>query len=243
MLKIIQRLQEKAKKIHDVSPITIAFLGDSVTQGCFECYLTTDGGLETVYDYKNAYSTRLKEILNMLYPNVQINIINSGISGDSATRGALRVERDILAYNPDLVVVSYGLNDSTQGVDGIEQYKKSLASIFGDLQSKGIDTIFVTQNVMNTKVSPHLKEKLFINLANNFANTIQNNGVLHAYFEEAKQLCEKYGVKVCDLHSAWERMIEIGVDTTELLANKLNHPVREIHYYMAIKLMETMFEI
>ena len=147
MLKIIQRLQEKAKKIHDVSPITIAFLGDSVTQGCFECYLTTDGGLETVYDYKNAYSTRLKEILNMLYPNVQINIINSGISGDSATRGALRVERDILAYNPDLVVVSYGLNDSTQGVDGIEQYKKSLDSIFGDLQSKGIDTIFINCNI------------------------------------------------------------------------------------------------
>ena len=240
MLKMIQRLQEKAKKIHDISPITIAFLGDSVTQGCFECYLTTDGGLETVYDYKNAYSTRLKEILNMLYPNVQINIINSGISGDSATRGALRVERDILAYNPDLVVISYGLNDSTQGVDGIEQYKKSLASIFGDLQSKGIDTIFITQNVMNTKVSPHLKEELFINLANNFANNIQNNGVLHAYFEEAKQLCEKYGVKVCDLHSVWEKLLSVGVDTTELLANKLNHPAREFHYYMAIKLLETI---
>jgi hypothetical protein len=40
----------------------------------------------------------------------------------------------------------------------------------------------------------------------------------------------------------WEKMISGGVDTTELLSNKINHPIREIHYYMAIKLLETMFE-
>ena len=31
-----------------------------------------------------------------------------------------------------------------------------------------------------------------------------------------------------------------GVNTTELLANKLNHPIREIHTYMAMKLLECM---
>ena len=68
-----------------------------------------------------------------------------------------------------------------------------------------------------------------------------NRGVLKAYFESAKRLCKQYGVKVCDLYSVWEKMAEKGVDTTELLSNKLNHPIREFHYYMAIKLIETIF--
>ena len=217
--------------MYGVPPVTIAFLGDSVTQGCFEL---------SVYDYKSAYSTRVKEILNILYPNVQINIINSGISGDNATCGAQRLNRDILAYNPDLVIVSYGLNDSTKGIEGIVEYEKALTDIFESLRARDIDIIFITQNVMNTKISPYLKEQELIDLANSFANNIQNKGVLHTYFEAAKKLCEKYEVKVCDLHPIWEHLIEIGVDTTELLSNKLNHPIREFHYYMAIKLTETI---
>ena len=49
--------------------------------------------------------------------------------------------------------------------------------------------------------------------------------------------------KVCTAHlrSEGEKLIESGVDVTELLSNKLNHPIREIHYYMAMKLIETMF--
>ena len=88
-----------------------------------------------------------------------------------------------------------------------------------------------------------MKEKLFIDLANSFAANVQNNGGLHIYFEKAKALCEKYNVKICDLHAVWEKLLSADVDTTELLANKLNHPIREMHYYMAIKLIETMFEI
>jgi hypothetical protein len=38
----------------------------------------------------------------------------------------------------------------------------------------------------------------------------------------------------------WEAMARAGVNTTELLANKLNHPIREIHYYMAMKIIETI---
>ena len=231
MLKIVEKLREKSKNMYGVSPVTIAFLGDSVTQGCFEL---------SSYDYKSAYSTRLKEALHVLYPNAQINIINSGICGDNATLGEQRLERDVLAYNPDLVVVSYGLNDSTQGIERIMEYEKALTGIFERLTARGVDIVFMTQNVMNTQVSPYLQEKELIDLATTFANDVQNNGVLHAYFERAKKICEKYNVKVCDLHPIWERLIEIGVNTTELLANKLNHPIREIHYYMAIKLLETI---
>lgn len=238
-MKIGQLLKKKQENLTDNPPITIAFLGDSVTQGCFECYLESNNVVQTVFDYQSAYSTRLREILNLLYPSVQINIINSGISGDSAPSGYTRLERDVLSHHPDLVVVSYGLNDSGNGLEGIETYKTALKNIFHDLKEAGTEIIFLTENYMNTTVSPHLHEELFLEWAEGFMKT-QKAGVLKEYFNEAKKLCADYDVTVCDLYSVWEKMEQQGVNVTELLANKFNHPIREFHYYMAMKLVETM---
>lgn len=239
-MKIIDLLKNKKQDLYGQKPVTIAFLGDSVTQGCFECYLTNETSIQTVFDYKSAYSTRVKEILNILYPEVQINIINSGISGDSTAVGATRIERDVLPFNPDLCVVSYGLNDSCGG--DIQSYKNSLDKIFKTLKSNDIETIFLTQNAMCDHVSCHLTDKLIKDLAANLS-LIQNNGSLKEIFDAAKSVCRENGVTVCDLHPVWEKLFACGVDTTELLANKLNHPIREYHYYIAIKLIETMFGI
>ena len=239
-MRIVELLKQKQDDLVINKPITIAFLGDSVTQGCFECYLTGPNSMQTVFDYKSAYSTRVREILNLLYPSVQINVINSGISGDSAPEGLQRLERDILSYNPDLVVVSYGLNDSTGGLAKRNAYTGALDGIFSRLQAAGIETVFLTQNYMNTQTSPHLKDELFINLSKMFASDVQNSGVLKAYFAAAREVCEKYDVKVCDLYSVWEKLEKAGVDVTELLVNKLNHPIREFHYYMAMKIVETI---
>ena len=115
-MKIIEKISKKNKDIYGAKPVTIAFLGDSITQGCFECYFD-ENGVQTVFDAKSAYPARIKEILNTLYPSAQINIINSGISGDNAVNGNNRFERDIAPFHPDMVVVSFGLNDSCQGVE------------------------------------------------------------------------------------------------------------------------------
>ena len=210
------------------------------TPKVLEQYLASSGGLSTVFDTNSAYAMRVREILGLLYPSVQINIINSGINGDDAVGCAARFERDVLAYNPDLVIMSFGLNDSVGGINKIDIYKGALREMLEKLKERDIEAIFLTENTMNTKVSSHLKEELFLQLAEAFSSKIQNNGVLKAYFDVAKNICAEYGVKVCDLYSIWERMAFQGVDTTELLANKLNHPIREFHYYMAIKLIETM---
>lgn len=239
-MKIIEKFNEKQKSLENAKPITIAFLGDSVTQGCFEVFRLNKEQLETVFDYKSAYSTRLKEIINVLYPNVQINVINSGISGDSADFGIKRLERDILSFNPDLCVVSYGLNDCYD--KSVETYTSSLDEIFKKLKEKNIETIFLTQNAMCTKTSCHVTDDLAISASKEFAE-IQNSGKLKKYIEEAKKTAKENGVKICDLYPVWEKMINSGVDTNELLANKLNHPIREYHYYIAVKLLEIMFEL
>lgn len=240
-MKIIQKIASKSKNLRGEPPVTIAFLGDSVTQGCYECYKTGEKSIETVFERTQAYSTRLAEMFALLYPNVQINVINSGISGDCATKGVERVQRDVLAYNPDLVVVSYGLNDSGEGLDGLDAYETALRNIFAPLKERGTEVIFLTENYMNTTVSPHLQDAYFINLAERLAKR-QNDGILKEYFKCAKQVCAEMDIPVCDVYAKWEQMAQGGVNVTELLANKLNHPIRQMHYYIAVKLLETMFE-
>lgn len=240
-MKIVEKLNAK-QDIYGEKPVTIAFLGDSVTQGCFECYIKEDGKIETVFDYKSSYSTRFREILGILYPSVQVNIINSGISGDGTENGKTRIDRDILPFSPDLVVVSYGLNDACNGLEKLDNYRRNLKEIFKKVSSGGAEVIFLTQNAMNTKKSCHLRgDDLLTKTALMTAN-IQNDGIMKAYMDAAREEANKSGVKVCDIYPMWEKLIANGVDTTELLANKINHPIREIHYYMAMKLLETIFE-
>lgn len=240
-MKIIEKLIAK-KDMYPNPPVTIAFLGDSVTQGCFECYTLENSRIETVFDYSSAYSTRLREMLNLLYPNVQVNIINSGISGGAAPGGLARLDRDVLRYCPDLVVVSFGLNDCCNPNIPLEAYTDALRNIFTKVRNAGAEVIFLTQNYMNTYPSyrnpcDHLRQ------ASKMHMELQNGGKLKQYMQAASAVALECGAKVCDLYSVWERLEQSGVDTTELLANKINHPIREFHYYMAIKLLETMFEI
>jgi len=240
-MNIIEKIKEKNNNISGAPPITIAFLGDSVTHGCFDCYFDERGRIQTYFDAKSAYSAHVKEMLNIMYPAAQINIINSGVSGDSARGGNTRFERDVAPYSPDLVVVSFGLNDAGGGMGKIDEYKQNLAEIFDKVATLGSECIFLTENMMCDRVSCHLTGERARGLAENLART-QNSGTLKAYFEAAKSVAAMHGVRVCDIYSVWEKMSSSGVDTTELLANKYNHPLPKLHVYTAIKLVETMFD-
>ena len=239
-MKVIEKISAKSQDIFGQKAVTIAFLGDSVTQGCFECYFD-EKGIQTVFDGKSSYSSRLKEILYILYPSAQVNIVNAGLSGDNAINGDKRFERDIEPHKPDLVVVSFGLNDACRGADKVNEYSNAIESIFEKTKKIGAECIFVFQNMMNTKVSPFLKEEREQTLAKSLAK-LQNEGVLDIYHDAAKKSAQKCGVKFCDIYSAWKKMSDSGVDTTALLSNYYNHPIRQFHYYTAIKILETMFE-
>lgn len=240
-MKIIELLAKKQNDLYGAGPATIAFLGDSVTQGCFELF-ESGKAIDTVFENKNAYSTRVREILQMLFPKAHINIVNCGISGDNAANGLSRMERDVLPFHPNLVVVSYGLNDANLREGGLERYTTSLDGIFKKVKETGAECIFMTENTMNTHVSCHVTFDRFREIAEGTAK-VQNDGILDMYFEAAKKVAAENGVRVCDCHAKWKAMMAAGVNTTELLSNYINHPIRELHYLFAYSLVETMLDI
>ena len=238
-MKIIEKIRQKQSKLSDGRQITIAFLGDSVTQGCFDCYEEAPGRLETYFTPEWAYCEVVKKMLHKLYPSVPLTIVNAGISGGSATGGLKRLDRDVLSYSPDLVVVCFGLNDSNNGRAGIKDYANALGDIFRKVSRSGAECIFMTPNTMNYVVSPHLTAEHARALAADFAERMKS-GVMDEYIAAARAAAAEKHIPVCDCYTLWKRMEEIGVNVTELLANKLNHPDKDMHFLFAYELVKTM---
>lgn len=240
-MEILKKMAQKAQANAAYEGVTVAFLGDSVTQGCFEVYKKLDGSIETVFDKQHAYTKLFADMLSVLYPSVPVNIINAGISGDNAPGGAKRLQRDVLRHEPDLVIVCYGLNDCGETVDAIARYTTALADIFSHVKAAGCELIFMTPNMMNTGISPFLqKDELIVSIAKATAKK-QVSGVFDAHIDAARSLCKEMNVPVCDCYALWKQLEAGGVDTTELLSNKINHPTREMNKLFAYELIRTIF--
>ena len=222
-------LRKIATNKHNPST-TIAFLGDSVTQGCFRTHC----------DYDAVYHSLLKKKLEVLCPNSVINIINAGIRGTAADYGAERLERDVLSKNPDLCVVCFGLNDVTRLEEGLPLFADSLSKIFEDLKAYGCEVIYMTPNMINTYVCENVFER-YIEYAGNSMKW-QNEGLMDKYIETGISVAKKYDIPVCDVYGKWKKLERLGVDTTMLLAEGINHPIRAMHELFASSLLDTMME-
>lgn len=240
-MRIIEKMAKKTADHMNNEGVLIAFLGDSVTQGCFEIYKKENNQIETVFEQRHSYERTVTDILAMLFPMVPVNTLNAGISGDWSTRGVERVERDVLRHEPDLTVVCYGLNECRGKPESVEIYTEALRKIFNKVRTSGSELIFMTPNMMNTYVSPHLTDPDFIKIAEVTAKN-QNNGIFEAHIDAARSLCREMNIPVCDCYAIWKRFSESGVNTTDLLANKINHPTREMNRLFAYELVRTMFE-
>lgn len=237
-MKIMEKLAARNKDYFHNRPVTIACLGDSVTHGCFEIYLNENGGIETVCRPDDAYPMMLKRALTSYFPFAAPVIINAGVSGDKSYGGLERLERDILSFKPDLVIVDFGLNDSmNKDVEGgLETYDKSMRAIFERVLALGAECILLTPNFMNKAVSPRLTEPLFIDIAKEAA-VVQNTGILTRYVETAKKAALDVGVYVADAYAVWQKLDKNGVNTDSLLSNDINHPNKEAHGIFLDELM------
>jgi len=90
---------------------------------------------------------KLRRLLEKCYPRTPINMIHAGISGDGAKSGLERIERDVIAYKPDLTVVSFVLNDSCQGAERLDIMLMILGGIFSEV--KTLASFFVITEMLS----------------------------------------------------------------------------------------------
>ena len=183
----------------------------------------------------------LQDELLGLYPASAVSVINSGISGDSTTGALKRFDRDVAVYNPDLVTVNLGLNDSmaADAEASLETYRANMSEIFRRIKALGAEAMLVTPNMMCSYVDPSLPEGLLRNIAAEAAKR-QTGGVLTAFVDSAREIAREAGIPIADAYAHWQALEHAGVDTTALLSNHINHPTRKMHDVFARKIIEQL---
>ena len=221
-MKIIEKLYLDREGLEKYGPINIVIFGDSVSHGAVNGYI----------DYENVYWNLLKRKLNALRDYIPVNMINASVGGTTAKRSLPRLESQVLRHEPDLIIVSFGLND----VNGeLEEYLEALREIFKKCIDSESDVIFMTPNMLNTRVADDTPKE-YLRYAAKTA-VMQNEGRMDEYIYAAAALANELGVTVCDCYSRWKEIAKTQ-DVTMLLANRINHPTSEMHRLFADSLYD-----
>ena len=96
-------LPRTAARLNAGEPLRIIAIGSSSTTGLW------------VLSPAATYPEVMRRELVELRPSARVEVINSGRIGETVTGSVARFERDVLAYEPDLVVWQLGTNDVAWG--------------------------------------------------------------------------------------------------------------------------------
>lgn len=152
-----------------------------------------------------------------------------------------RLERDLISYHPDLAVVCFGLNDVNRGTEGLPAYREALEGIFRELEKAGIETVFLTPNMIGTRTCAEIQDPFLRSAVGEMVKP-QTEGIMDLYMAAAREVCAERGVLVCDCYAKWKKLEETGADVTRLLANRINHPEEKMHWLFAISLAEMLLD-
>ncbi len=162
------------------------------------------------------------------------DIINSGFGGDTAHASlAARYEANVAAYNPDIVIVSFGINDAASSMikgdleAGLAQYEKALRDIYARNTALGAKTVFMNANNINTS---YFEDNVTYNEYGGF------QGWLDHFIPTMEKVAKEYDCVFIDLYSEW-RELGWGYNGTEKVNLVDNTHPTEVGYDLNLSIM------
>ena len=156
----------------------IVFFGDSITE---------------MGDQPGGYVRLVADSLARAYPELDIEVIGAGISGNKVPDLLARVDRDVLAHDPSTVVIYIGINDVWHWTkhDGAgttaEDFEQGLHTLVDTLQQAGADVVLCTPSVIGEQA----------------AGTNDQDDMLDEYAQISRDVAVEEGASVCDLRAAF----------------------------------------
>lgn len=119
----------------------VVFLGDSITQA--------GAG-------PNGYVTLVRQELEKVRPDLKVEVIGAGISGNRVPDLEKRLERDVLSKKPTVVVIYIGINDVWHSLNGRgttkDDFEAGLKRIIAKINEAGARVILCTPTVIGEKI-------------------------------------------------------------------------------------------
>lgn len=176
----------------------IIFLGDSIT----ELGVKPKG-----------YVTLIRDELDARFPDLGVQIIGAGVSGNKVTDLWKRLGPDVIDRRPDIVAIYIGINDvwhwALKNLQGTtkEQYESGLREVVARIQYSGAEVILCTPSVIGEIPD----------------STYGQNPMLNEYCAISRKVAKDFGIRLCDLHKAFDAYLlqhnpdkkEKGILTTD----------------------------
>ncbi|MCR4793378.1 MAG: SGNH/GDSL hydrolase family protein [Lachnospiraceae bacterium] len=103
-----RRIKEVMKRASDGKPVTVAFLGGSITQGCAATHPD------------KCYAHKVYEWFAESFPRAEVKYVNAGIGATDSQFGCARADSDLLIHDPDICFVEFAVND-----EATEHYRET----------------------------------------------------------------------------------------------------------------------
>ena len=138
-------LKRTLDKLARHEQVTIVALGDSNTEFTWH----TGGRLNWV--------GLLQESLFEKHGANMVMMINAGLCGGTAVEALNRLDRDVIRFHPDLVIIAFSMNDAFRGEAGLEPFSQAIRKIVQILRDKcGCDILLRTTNPVVVVNQPNL---------------------------------------------------------------------------------------
>ena len=123
----------------------IVFIGDSITD-C-ERDRTDENSLG------NGFVKILSDKLRPIYPDMDIQLINKGISGNEVCDVLARVNKDVIDLKPDTAVIMIGINNVLHQYKygkqlDLKQFERDFTELLGKIKDAGITLIVLEPFLM-----------------------------------------------------------------------------------------------
>ncbi len=188
-------------------PVRIVCFGDSVT------------GVYYHTGSRRAYTDMLGIGIERVFPQADVTMVNAGISGHTTHDALARIDRDVLAHEPTLVTVMFGLNDMTRV--SLEEYRTNLKTIIDKVRGVGAEVVLCTPNaVIDTTDRPTTR--------------------LMEYCDVVRAVGRETGVPVCDCYQAGDEWRERDALGWRLSMSDEIHPNMDGHQHIAELLTEAI---
>ncbi len=133
----------------------IVVVGDSITQS---------GG------QYGGYVWLLQRYLNFLYPQQPVEIISSGVSGNTSTQLYERFKQDVLEKKPDLITINIGVNDVLQSfqtpttarpnIPTPQEYRQNLTAMVDVATAKAIPVLLLSPTIIYEDLSGRENQRI-----------------------------------------------------------------------------------
>ena len=161
ILALGEEKEERMQKPDILSNVRkIVFIGDSLTDG-------------------SSYPDYVMNTLDECFPDASFEMANAGVCGNTAADLRKRLEADVLARKPDLVVVAIGTNDAWQNRPA-GSFRDDMDNILRALVERSIKVIVVLPSPFG---DPAREEKFL------------------AYLQTLRETASKYHARIADAHA------------------------------------------